>query len=432
MDPISYQPGQAGQAGQPAEPGQAAEPGQPSPQQGWPFAWSPGQYPYNPDPRAWTNPMDPGAQYPPPGSQTPPAAPPRRPWGIAGLIVAVFLSSVLGFGVAAHLRGSTAVQSPSVTAEAPSTGSSTVDAVAAKVDPGIVDINTVLGYQHGSAAGTGMVLTSSGEVLTNNHVIDGATSVKVTVVTTGKTYTATVVGTDPADDVAVLQLAGASGLKTIATGDSSKVAVGDTVVAIGNALGQGGTPSAVAGTVESLNQTITASDASGGGAEQLTGLIQTNAALQPGDSGGPLATTGGKVIGMDTAASSNYRFQAASGISFAIPINSALNIAKQIEAGQAPNGGRIGTSGFLGVQVDSTQSGSAVVVGVEPATPAADAGIRAGDTVVSVNGKAVTSPTSLTDMLGTHKPGDKVSIGWVDASGQSHSATVTLGTAPAN
>jgi S1-C subfamily serine protease len=355
--------------------------------------------------------------------------------------VAVFVSSVLGFGVAARLR-SGSVASPTVAAPAtiPDAGtsaagsatSSQAQAVAAKVNPGIVDINTILGYQGGKAAGTGMVLTSSGEVLTNNHVVAGATSIQVTSVTTGRTYTAKVVGTDPADDIAVLQLQGASGLKTVSTADSSKLAVGTGVVAIGNAYGAGGSPSVVTGSIIALGQTITAGDASGGAVEQLNGLIETNAALQPGDSGGPLVTSDGKVVGMNTAASSSYRFQAASGVSFAIPINTALSIAKQMESGSAPNGGTLGTGAFLGVSVDRTQTGGAVIAGVPSGTPAQAAGIVAGDTITSVDGKTITSATDLTSALATHKPGDKVTVGWDDATGQHHTAVVTLTSAPAN
>jgi S1-C subfamily serine protease len=374
----------------------------------------------------------------------PPPAPPKRTnrLGVAALLVAMFVSAVLGVGLAAHLRpGSTASPTVSAPATIPDAGtsaaagsgtSSQAQAVAAKVNPGIVDINTVLGYQGGSAAGTGMVLTSSGEVLTNNHVVAGATSIKVTSVTTGRTYTAKVVGTDPADDIAVLQLQGASGLKTVSTADSSKLSVGTGIVAIGNAYGAGGSPSVVTGNIIALGQTITAGDASGGAVEQLSGLIETNASLQPGDSGGPLVTSDGKVIGMDTAASASYRFQAASGVSFAIPINTALSVAKQIESGTAPNGGTLGTGAFLGVSVDRTQTGGAVIAAVPSGTPAQAAGLVAGDTVTSVDAKTITSATDLTSALATHKPGDRVAIGWDDATGQHHTAVVPLASAPAN
>jgi S1-C subfamily serine protease len=354
--------------------------------------------------------------------------------------VAVFVSSVLGVGFARRFSG-TATSTSVGNAAVDGSSSASVDgsatspqalAVAAKVNPSVVDINTVLGYQGGAAAGTGMVLTSSGEILTNNHVVAGATRIRVTVVTTGRTYTAQVVGTDPADDVAVLQLQGASGLKVIGTGDSSKVSAGTPVVALGNALGAGGTPSVVEGNVIAVNQTITAGDAQGGSAEQLSDLIETNASLQPGDSGGPLATTDGKVIGMDTAATSSYRFQAANGVSFAIPINTALSLAKQIESGTAPKGGTIGTGAFLGVQVDRTQTGGAMIAGVPSGTPAEAAGLVAGDTVTSVDGKTIDSATALTSALGTHKARDKVTVGWDDAGGQHHTAVVTLAAAPAN
>src|ERR1035438_5350196 len=180
----------------------------------------------------------------------------------------------------------------------------TTSQIASKVDPGLVDVVSTLGYQNGTAAGTGMVLTSTGEVLTNNHVIDGATSIKVTDVVNGRTYTAKVVGYDQTKDVAVLQLVGASGLKTV-TLSSSSAQTAQKVVALGNAGGKGGTPSVATGTVTGTGQSITASDQSSASAEQLTGLVETNAAIQPGDSGGPLVNSYGQVIGMDTAASTS-------------------------------------------------------------------------------------------------------------------------------
>ena len=176
--------------------------------------------------------------------------------------------------------------------------------IASRVDPGLVDVTSTLGYQGAKAMGTGIVLTSNGEILTNNHVINGATSVSVTDIGNGKTYKATVVGYDVSQDIAVLQLSGASGLTTATTGDSSMVKVGDSVVALGNAGGVGGTPSVAAGSVTALNQSITASDEGAATSEQLSGLIETNADIQAGDSGGSLVNSYGQVIGVDTAASS--------------------------------------------------------------------------------------------------------------------------------
>src|ERR1039457_2713314 len=195
----------------------------------------------------------------------------------------------------------------------------TTSQIASKVDPGLVDVVSTLGYQSGAAAGTGIVLTSTGEVLTNNHVIDGATSISVTDVGNGRVYSATVVGYDRSSDIAVLQLRGASGLKVASIGNSSKVRVGEAVVGIGNAGGVGGTPEVVGGSVTGLNRSITATEQDGGNPENLKGLIQVNADIQPGDSGGPLVDTAGKVLGMDTAASAGFSFQTAGTQGYAIP-----------------------------------------------------------------------------------------------------------------
>jgi S1-C subfamily serine protease len=241
----------------------------------------------------------------------------------------------------------------------------TTPQIAAKVDPGLVDVVTTVGYQGGKAAGTGMVLTSTGEVLTNNHVIDGATSIKATDVGNGRTYTAKVVGYDKTHDVAVLQLQNASGLQTVALSSASPQA-GQKVVALGNALGKGGTPSVVSGRITGLGQSITASDQGAGDAEQLTGMIGHDAPIQPGDSGGPLVNTEGEVIGMNTAASASpasgspsQSGQAQTATqAFAIPITRASSIADQIEAGTPSSTVHIGATAFLGVETSPSGLGS--------------------------------------------------------------------------
>jgi S1-C subfamily serine protease len=322
--------------------------------------------------------------------------------------------------------------------------------IASRVDPAIVDVTSTLGYQEATAKGTGVVLTSNGEILTNNHVINGATSISVTDIGNGKTYKATVVGYDESHDIAVLQLSGASGLTTASTGDSATVGVGDNVVALGNAGGTDGTPAVAAGAITALNQAITASDESSGSSEQLTGLLETNADIQAGDSGGPLVNDHGQVIGIDTAASSGYQFggggfgggfgnsgSSGSGTGsttqgYAIPINTALSIAKQIEAGQASSTVHIGATAFLGLEIASTQDSQGVTLaGTKSGTAAAEAGLGQGDVVTALDGKSVTSGTDITKILVGHHPGDKVSISWTDTSGQSHTATLTLGTGPA-
>ncbi|MGO8826436.1 MAG: S1C family serine protease [Acidimicrobiales bacterium] len=336
-----------------------------------------------------------------------------------------------------------------------SSGPSDASAIAAKVDPGLVDINTTLGYAQEQAAGTGIVLTSSGVILTNNHVIDGATTISVTDVGNKQTYTASVVGYDRTGDVAVLQLHNASGLTTANLGNSSNVSVGQDVVGIGNAGGTGGTPSAAGGTVTALNQSITASDEGDGTSEQLSGLIETNANIQPGDSGGALVNTSGQVLGMDTAASAGFSFQSndqSSGSQgYAIPINTALNIAKAIEAGSSSTTVHIGETAFLGVEIspsgnssgsggggffggNSGNTGSSVagasVAGVVTNGPAQTAGLAQGDTITSLGGKSIGSADALTNAISEYHPGDKVQVGWTDSSGQTHTATVQLSSGP--
>ena len=265
-----------------------------------------------------------------------------------------------------------------------------VTTVVRRVNPGVVDVNRSWVPENGGAAGTGMVLTAAGEVLTNNHVVDGATSVQVVDVGNGRTYTATVVGTDKADDVAVLQMQGASGLSTVTLGDSSNLSVGDAVAAFGNAGGIGGTPSVASGHVTGLGQSITAYDDVMNTSENLTGLIQTDAAIQPGDSGGPLVDSQGRVIGMDTAASSSMHFRSqGSTAGFAIPIDTAVRIAQAIEHGTASSSIHIGPTAFLGIEIAPTQnSGTAgVVIGqIIPGEPAETVGLTEGDVITAVDG----------------------------------------------
>ena len=389
-----------------------------------------------------------GPQYAAPGVG--PQVPPRRrrtgrTVGIAAGVAA--LSVAAGIGVARFAwSGSVADQAfgSAASVSGGSGGSIDTAAVAQKVDPGLVDIDTVLGYQGKEAAGTGIVLTSNGEILTNNHVVEGATSIKVTDLGNGRSYTATVVGYDRTKDVAVLQLQGASGLPTATLGDSSKVTTGQAVAGIGNAGGVGGTPSVAAGTVTALNQSITASDDSGSTSERLSGLIETNADIQPGDSGGALVNSAGQVIGMDTAASASSSngqgFQSGYGQGsqgqqgqqgqgstqgFAIPINEAISLAHQIIGGQGPSTVHIGQSAFLGVSVGQTAQSGAEIVGALANGPAQQAGLAAGDLITSVNGSAVASATSLTNLMDTFHPGQQLTVGYTDTAGQQHTVTVT-------
>jgi S1-C subfamily serine protease len=310
----------------------------------------------------------------------------------------------------------------------------------ASIGTGIVVINTKLAYQNGQAAGTGMVLSSSGEILTNNHVIAGATTIKVVVPKTTHSYTARVVGYSVSKDVAVLQLVNASNLKTVSTANSSGLTVGAKVAAVGNAGGTGALTSST-GSVTGLAKSIAVQDDSGG-TEQLGNLIETDAGLQPGDSGGPLLNSAGRVVGMDTAGSTGGgRFAAyAASDGYAIPINDALAVAKEIETGSASTVVHIGATAFLGIGVESVQSspfqdtgvGSGLIVANVISGGAADnAGLVQGDVITAVDGTAVSSQSGLQSILLAHKPGDRVTIDYTDSYGQAQTVTVTLASGPA-
>jgi S1-C subfamily serine protease len=399
-----------------ADTGATLPPPPPPPPPPWPGAYGPG------------GPGGP-AGYGYGGYGGPPGSPVRR-FRRAATAAAVAL--VVGLGTFFGLQAADGSQGTALT----------TSQIEAKVDPGLVDVVSTLGYQQAEAAGTGQVLTSSGEVLTNNHVIEGATSIKATDIGNGRTYTAKVIGYDQSKDVAVIQLQGASGLPTVDLGNSSTVAVGQSVTALGNAGGKGGTPSVATGTITGLGKSVTASDQGSGTTEQLTGLITHNAPIQPGDSGGPLVNTAGQVIGIDTAASSQMQFQStqAQTDAFAIPINEAVAIARQIEAGDGSSTVHTGATAFLGVEVQSQSSASAEgvptgsgasVAGVLAGSAAQNAGITAGDVITSVGGRTVTSPESLQSAMEQYHPGDRVTIGWTNQAGQAQSATVTVGTGPA-
>ena len=292
---------------------------------------------------------------------------------------------------------------------------------------GIVDIYTTLGYQNASAAGTGMIVNSSGEVLTNNHVIRGATMFKLVEVSTKRTYTATVVGYSISEDVAVLQITTATGLKTVKLGNSSKLKVGQAVVARGNAGGRGGVTVAT-GVVTGLHRQIVARDDQGG-SETLTNLVETNAGIEPGDSGGPLLNQAGRVIGMITAGTTNFHFQGVASRGYAIPINRALVILRQIEGGASTDLVHVGPTAFLGVSIRDVQGG-VQVVGVASGTAAEAAGLAPGDVITSLNGTAIVTSADLQKVVLALVPGTAVPIEWTDQSGLAQTGEVTPQSGP--
>jgi S1-C subfamily serine protease len=383
------------------------------------------------------------------------------------------------------LPGAGAVPSPAASPSGGGTaGTVNVQDVVNKVEPGLVVINTTLKYSGEAAAGTGMVINSDGLVLTNNHVIENSTKITATVTTTGKTYPATVIGYDETSDVALIRLQGAAGLHTVPIGNSAEAKTGQQVVALGNAEGTGAIVPA-GGQVTGLDKTITAADqATADDTETLTGTIQINAGIVPGDSGGPLNSSAGQVIGMDTAGDSTSTGQQPPE-GFAIPIDTALSIAGQIAAGHASSTVSVGYPPFIGIftgsgtssnpqtqaQQQELQNGfgdgtggmggyngfggsgsspacytsntslavpttiapvdsGALIDGTICGGPAATAGMTAGSVVTAINGQAVGSPASLADILARFKPGDAISVTWVSPADQRTTSTVHLTAGP--
>lgn len=286
---------------------------------------------------------------------------------------------------------------------------------------GIVQIASTL--TNGTGAGTGLVLDADGTIVTNHHVVDGATRIEVTVVTTGQTFDATYVGGDAVADVAVLRLEGASGLTTVDLSDEA-ARVGDEITAVGDAGGDGGSLTAAPGTVSALGQDITV-EVSDGSSARLTDLIQMDAYVVPGDSGGAVLDEDGDVVGMNVAASSGSR----DVTGYAIPVATVEAIVDQIEAGDESGDIELGYSGYLGVGLDPSAS-SALVAQVVDDTAAEQAGLAVGDTITAVDGESVRSADALRSAIAAHDPGEQVTISWTTSAGSAESATVTLGEGP--
>jgi S1-C subfamily serine protease len=281
---------------------------------------------------------------------------------------------------------------------------------------GLVRIITTMKYAGGKAAGTGMVLTSDGEVVTNHHVVAGATRVKVKVMATGRTYTAKVVGTDAKDDVAVLQLAGATGLATV-TPDTSSVSTGEAVTAVGDGNGTVSYLSAAKGDVLGTGKTITTEDDGTAAGEKLTGLIEISSDVVSGFSGGATYDQDGHVVGMTTAASTG----SSDIVGYAIPITKVLRVANDLENGVVRARYDYTLPAFLGVGL----ANGTTVEGVYAGTPAAKAGIVAGDRITAIDGTSVSTLKALRAAVAAHSPGDSISVTWTSPTG-SRTATVTL------
>jgi S1-C subfamily serine protease len=328
-----------------------------------------------------------------------------------------------------------------------------VQAVLAKVEPAVVSIDTTVftgsgaGAEELEGAGTGMILTPGGEVLTNNHVVAGASTVTVTLFGQTKALGAHVIGTDPSDDVALVQIDGQHGLPTVQLGNSADTQVGDEVVAIGNALALEGGPTVTEGIVSAKGRSLSAQLDFSDTTENLTGLLQTDAPINPGNSGGPLVDSQGQVIGMNTAVAESGSGNApAQDIGFAIPVDSIKPLLAGLVTGGtgggvAPVSGASNShAGYMGVVVENvtpkvarerglTPTSGALVVGVTSGSPADKSGVKVGDVIVSVAGSKVVDTSELVKDVQGRSPGDKVAIGLYRGSRQL-TVTVTLGSEP--
>jgi S1-C subfamily serine protease len=316
-----------------------------------------------------------------------------------------------------------------------------VDRLAAKITPSLVDVETEIGNLGLGGAGSGIVIGASGEVLTNNHVINQATTVEVVTKSNQKRYPAKVVGYDRNHDVAVLQIQGPGRLFPAAIGDSTAIRIGEPILGIGNAGGAGGKPIRAPGKVNNMGRSISTSDELTGSTEQLKGLIEILADIRPGDSGGPLVNEAGQVIGVNTAASVNYKTSVPNGTGYSIPINDAMEIVRVIRSGRSTDEVHVGPTGIIGIAVAGPALGpdghispgakpGATVTAVGNGTPGESAGLQRGDTIVSVEGTQIDSPTRLTALTGRHRPGDRMNVEWVTQAGQRRTGVVVLDDGP--
>jgi putative serine protease PepD len=357
--------------------------------------------------------------------------------GVVALSLTAVLAGAVGGGFVAALDDNSSSSTPAAsTAPAPvaSTGGDISKAVST-IGPSVVNITADIsggsggfgggfrGQGGGTSAGTGVIVTADGQVVTNAHVVSGATDISVAVPGHNGKVSATVIGSNSNADLALLQLKDVTGLTAATFAASNTVHVGDSVLAVGNAEGYGGSPTVTLGIVSATNRSLSGSSSDAG--SSLTGLIQTDAAINPGNSGGPLVDTAGRVVGINTeVATGNDSSRPAQNIGFAIPSDKVLAELPQLRTG---GGSSTPSSGgaYLGVAVEDG-TGGAVLAQVVPGGAAATAGLQAGDVVTAVDGTQVGSADDLQSAIAAHKPGDKVTI-TVTRDGQQHKVSVTLG-----
>ncbi|MDQ1399870.1 MAG: serine protease Do [Acidimicrobiaceae bacterium] len=404
----------------------AAPPLEPAPAAPPPYGFG---YPY---PGSGPVPGDDGDAVPPAPTPTPEGAPARSArtggpsrWLVVAL-VAGLIGALVGGGVGAAVAGrnhkTTIVRQVTQPNSSVITHQATVQEVLGKVQDAVVSIRTDIG------AGTGMIITSDGQVVTNNHVIDKATKITVTLFNSTEARPATLLGHDATDDVAVLKVDNISGLPTVALGDSSKSIVGDDVVAIGNALNLPGGPTVTTGIISAVGRNLP-------DPRQPQNLIQTDAAINPGNSGGPLVNANGEVVGMNTLVIQSANAQElAQNLGFAIPVNNIKPLIPDLAKGISRNPGYLGAgvgdmTPQIAQRVGSSVDTGAFVASVEAGGPAASAGIQANDVIIMFDGKRVAGNSELVTLIRSHQPGDKVDVTYVRGS-STKTTTVTLGSIP--
>ena len=345
---------------------------------------------------------------PPPPVSTPPR---RRPGIVVLALVVGFLGGVGGAIVAGELDlGSSSgssnapVQLSEVDADDPSIGDTVIAQVANVLADSVVTISSVVddGFESGEATGTGVVLTADGEILTNAHVVDGASEVRVRFAGETEPRTAEVIASEIGNDLALLKI-DATGLKPVTFAQPDTVRVGDTVVAIGYALALDGGPTVTSGIISALKRTIVTDSGA------LNGLIQTDAPISSGNSGGPLVNLRGEVVGINTAVARGDAMSAANNVGFSIGVEEVLRVVEQLRA-QAS--GTTRQEGYLGVGLEGRTDGGqgAIITEVEPDSPADVAGIKVDDVVLSVNGEPITGQAGLVAAIRDRSPGDSVDI----------------------
>src|SRR5664280_1160231 len=388
-----------------------------------------------------------GTALPPPPVAGPPSGTHRLPpWRQRAVGTATLVAVALGGGAtgaavtARYVGGRTTTVTTSAT-PAGLTGTSSAPTeplaqVAAAVQPSVVSVTVTT--SSGGDEGSGVILRSDGTILTNNHVVEAAASAGAGGITVkfanGKTADASIVGRDPATDLAIIRAKDVSGLTPATLGSTSTVHVGDTVLAIGSPLGLEGSVSA--GIVSALHRTVNLGSSqspspgrlpqrSQASAAAVGDAVQTDAAINPGNSGGPLVDDQGRVIGINTAIASLGSSSASGqsgniGVGFAIPVDEARTVADQLMTGQTP------AHAVLGVSITDNTGGGALVGTVAPGSAAAAAGLRAGDVITALDDTAVGGADDLTAAVRTHKPGDRVTIHFT-RDGAAQTTAVTMG-----